>query len=172
MLKPDSPFPLFPFVSEAFLRGRYCSSTSAHANRRAICATVVLKIWKANCGATPNANMRRVTGTTIQRSFQRRSGKLLQIGGSGPLKSDCIARRKTIAVTSRPTVAMAVGHGAKGNDPLKIRNSPMKPFRPGSPNHANMATLLHPQSWGVRCMSPPKSSRPRNARRCSSNPTK
>ena len=38
-----------------------------------------------------------------------------------------------------------------------MRNSPMNPFSPGRPNEENMATLIQPQSNGVRCISPPKS---------------
>ena len=60
---------------------------------------------------------------------------------------------------------------ASGKTPLKIRNSPMNPFRPGKPSEENMATLIHPQRSGVRCMRPPKSLRPREPRRSSSNPT-
>ena len=48
----------------------------------------------------------------------------------------------------------------------------MKPLRPGKPNDENIATLIQPQSNGVRCIRPPKSSSPRAPRRCSSKPTK
>src|SRR6266487_1567461 len=101
----------------------------------------------------------------------KRSGKALQLSASGPLKSACIARTKTIAVTSRPITAMAVKDAVMANEPLKIRNSPMKPFSPGKPNDENMATLIQPQRIGVRCINPPKSSRPRWPRRCSKRPT-
>ena len=53
---------------------------------------------------------------------------------------------------------MAVNEAAIANELLKIRNSPMNPFRPGKPSDENMATLIQPQSSGVRCIRPPKSS--------------
>src|SRR5262249_59477737 len=68
--------------------------------------------------------------------------------------------------------AIAVNAAAIANEPLKIKNSPINPFSPGKPSDENMATLIHPQSSGVRCISPPKSSMLRRPRRCSSNPTK
>src|SRR4051812_38220185 len=67
----------------------------AHANKRAICVTVVLKMLKMNCGAVPRANMRSVTGTTTNFSLRNRSGNALQLSVSGPLKSACIMRMKT-----------------------------------------------------------------------------
>ena len=39
----------------------------------------------------------------------------------------------------------------------------MNPFSPGKPNDENMATLIQPQSSGVRCIKPPKSLSPRSA---------
>ena len=56
---------------------------------------------KTNCGAMPMANMSSVTGTTTHFSLRWRSGKALQLSASGPLKSACIARRKTIAVNKQ-----------------------------------------------------------------------
>ena len=66
---------------------------------------------KTNCGAMPMANMSSVTGTMTNFSLRMRSGKALQLSASGPLKSDCIARMKTIAVKSRPSTATAVNDG-------------------------------------------------------------
>src|SRR6266542_4463312 len=114
-----------------------------------------------NCGARPMANMSSVTGMIAIFSIGKRSGKALQLSASGPLQSACIARTKTIAVTSRPITAMAVKDAVMANEPLKIRNSPTKPFSPGKPNDENMATLIQPQRIGVRCINPPKSSMPR-----------
>ena len=85
-----------------------------------------------------------------------------QLSASGPLKSDCIMRMKTMAVKRRPRTATAVKEAASANEPLKMRNSPMNPLRPGRPNEENMATLIQPQSNGVRCMRPPKSLMPRS----------
>ena len=77
------------------------------------------------------ANMSSVTGMMAICSLGKRSEKALQLSASGPLKSACIARMKTIAVTSRPITATAVKDAVIANEPLKIRNSPMKPLRPG-----------------------------------------
>ena len=71
-------------------------------NNRAICMTVVLKMLKTNCGAMPMANMSSVTGTMTNFSPRVRSGNALQLSASGPLKSDCIARRNVIAVNEKP----------------------------------------------------------------------
>src|SRR5881392_3829256 len=92
----------------------------------------------ANCGATPMANMSSVTGMIVTFSLGKRSGKALQFSASGPLKRACIARMKTIAVTSRPITSRVVKDAAMANEPLKIKNSPIKPFSPGKPNDENI----------------------------------
>ena len=79
---------------------------------------------------------------------------------------------KTIAVISKPE------HGNRGEprgeakEPLKIRNSPMNPFRPGRPNDENIATLIQPQSKRRALHQSAEIIEPARPRRCSSNPTK
>ena len=70
-------------------------------------------------------------------------------------------RMKT-AVTSRPITDNAVAHVASGNAPLKIKNSPTKPFSPGNPSEENSAMPIRPQKTGATARSPPNSFRPRN----------
>src|SRR3984893_2825866 len=105
---------------------------------------------KINCGEIPIANIRSVTGTMTNFSLRTRSEKPLQLSASGPVKSDCIARIKVTAVKSKPSTAMAVNEAATANEPLKMRNSPTNPLSPGKPSEENIATLIQPQSNGVR----------------------
>src|SRR5438128_694485 len=107
---------------------------------------------KMNCGKMPMANIRSVTGTMTSFSLRMRSEKPLQRSTSGPTKSDCIARMKVTAVKRRPSTAIPVNEAATAKEPLKIRNSPMNPLSPGKPSDENIATLIQPQSNGVRCM--------------------
>src|SRR5207248_113761 len=122
------------------------------ASSRAICTTVELKMLKRNWGAMPMANMRRVTGIITHFSLGLSSAKATSVSTRGPLKSACIARIKTTAVKRRPKTATAVKEAAMAKEPLKIRNSPMNPFSPGSPSEENMATLIQPQRSGARCI--------------------
>src|SRR5947199_68722 len=92
-----------------------------------------------NCGAMPIANMSSITGTTTSFSLRKRSGNALQPSASGPLKRACIARIKTMAVTRRPTTAIAVNAADIANEPLKIKNSPTNPFKPGKPSEHDRA---------------------------------
>ena len=85
-----------PIGSQALIR------VNVRQTSRVIWTTVVLKMLKTNWGAMPRANMRSVTGTMTNFSLRPRSGKALQLSAIGPLKSACIARRKTIAVKSKP----------------------------------------------------------------------
>ena len=129
-------------------------------------------MFNMNCGVMPMANMSNIIGTMMSFSLRRRSGNVPQFPVSGPLNRDCMARANAMAVTRRPITAIAVKEAAIANEPLKIKNSPMNPFSPGRPRDENIATLIQPQSSGVCCINPPKSSMPRRPRRCSSKPMK
>ena len=61
------------------------------------------------------------------------------------------------AVISKPSAESAAAHGASGNAPLKIRNSPTNPFSPGNPSDENSAIPISPQNTGATLRSPPKS---------------
>src|SRR5438046_10220932 len=111
---------------------------------------------KTNCGAMPMANMSSVTGTMMSFSLGNRSGNALQLFASEPLKSACIARANTMAVTSKPITAMAVNDAAIANEPLKIKNSPIKPFNPGKQSEDKMVTLIQQLNHGVLLIKPLK----------------
>ncbi|MPN58025.1 hypothetical protein SDC9_205722 [bioreactor metagenome] len=69
-------------------------------------------------------------------------------------------------------MANAVLKGARPNDPLKIRNSPMNPFNPGNPSEEKIAKPIRPVNTGRFSRSPPKTPRSRTPPvRCSREPT-
>ena len=68
--------------------------------------------------------------------------------------------RKT-AVTKRPMAARVEASGASAKEPLKMRNSPTKPFKPGRPSEEKILMPMRPVSTGATVRRPPKSLRPR-----------
>ena len=78
-----------------------------------------------------------------------------------------------MAVTSKPIVATAAAQALRVNTPLKIKNSPTKPFRPGRPSEEKSVIPIKPQNTGAALRMPPKSSMPRKPRfRCSKKANK
>src|SRR5438067_2340102 len=73
---------------------------------------------RMNWGAMPMTNIRSETGTIVHFSFARRSGNALQLSANGPLKSACMARKKT-----KHAIAKMV-HREVGNHPFEIGLSP------------------------------------------------
>ena len=67
--------------------------------------------------------------------------------------------------------ATAAAHGTSANTPLKIRNSPTNPLRPGKPSEANTANPISEHNTGTCARSPPKSASVRAPPlRCSISP--
>ena len=62
-------------------------------------------------------------------------------------------------------MATAVIHGQRPKEPHKIRNSPTKPFNPGSPLEASITSRKNAGYTGTAAQSPPKSAMRRVWRR-------
>src|SRR5205814_8834070 len=99
-------------------------------------------------------------------------GNFDHLSFSGQVKTRCKIVKMKIAVTSKPMTDSAVAQVASEKAPLKIRNSPMNPFRPGKPREEKSEMPMRPQKIGAILRRPPKSFRPRNPPpRCSRKPT-
>jgi len=76
----------------------------------------------------------------------------------GPKVIFSTLRRMYTAARMTPSAAIAVTHFIVSNRPRKLRNSPMKPDRPGSPRDAIPAASSMPLMNGIGRARPPSSS--------------
>jgi hypothetical protein len=86
----------------------------------------------------PIQNMKNINTAPMKISRPVMSDKPFHFSLRGPKQTFCIMLSKKTAVTTNPIVANEVTSVTIGNYPLKTRNSPTKPFKPGKPRDENI----------------------------------
>src|SRR3984957_7165656 len=127
-----------------------------------ICSTAGFARPVNNCGKRPRTSMSAITRSTVNPSPRGKSGQPLHLPGNGPLKTRCKIVSRKIEVNNKPGIESNDAREARLRAPLKMRNSPGKPFSPGNPSEAKSAIPISPQNTGAAWRKPPKSFSPRS----------